>query len=90
MALVRAGSGIVDIRGGFGGVYFHRDKSGLHQCSKPRNIQQSTPGQKAQRGAFIKSRAYSKINRFVSYNVYRVLNGLAPRDPPFDYYPDMR
>lgn len=90
MALVRTGSGIVDIRGGFGGVYFHRDKFGLHMSSKPRNIQQRTSDQNKQRGAFSKSRAFSKINRVVSYNIFRILNDLPPAQPPTDYYPDMR
>lgn len=90
MALIRTGPGIVDIRGGFGGVYFHRDKYGLHSCSKPRNIQQRTAAQAKQRGAFSKSRSFSTDNRSVSYNIYRVLNNLTPQDPPIDYYPDMR
>jgi len=90
MALVKSGPGIVDIRGGFGGVYFHRDRYGLHSSKKPRHIRQATPGQERQRGAFSKARAYSKVNRTVSYNIYRALNDLPAADPPVDYYPDMR
>lgn len=87
MALVRTGGGVTDIRGGFGGVYFHRDKSGLHSAAKPRNIHRRTTAQHKQRGAFSKARAYSTINRVVSYNIYRALNGLEPAMPPIDYQP---
>lgn len=87
MALVKTGTGIVDIRGGFGGVYFHRDSSGLHQSGKPRNIQRRSEAQNRQRKAFSKSRAYSKDLRTVSYNIFRCLSGLEPKDPPIDYKP---
>lgn len=90
MALVKPGPGIVDIRGGFGGVYFHRDKYGLHSCAKPRTVQQRTANQDTQRKAFTTARAFSTVNRIVSYNIYRALNGLDPQDPPPDYYPNMR
>lgn len=33
MALIKLGSGVIDIRGKFGGVYFSRDRSGLHQTA---------------------------------------------------------
>ena len=87
MALIRTGGGVTDIRGGFGGVYFSRDKSGLHISSKPRNIQRRTSDQNVQRAAFTKARAFSKINRIVSYNIYRASNGLTPAMPPLDYQP---
>lgn len=87
MALVRTGCEIVDIRGGLGGIYFHRDRSGLHSCRKPRNIQRRSAAQDVQRKAFSKARAYSKDLRFVSYNIFRILNRLEPQDPPIDYKP---
>lgn len=87
MALVRTGGGVTDIRGGFGGVYFHRDKSGLHTSAKPRNIHRRTPAQNAQRAAFSKARTFSTINRTVSYNIYRALNNLPMAEPPIDYQP---
>lgn len=37
MALVKTGQGITDIRGQLGGVYFSRDKTGLHERAMPRN-----------------------------------------------------
>jgi len=90
MALAKTGPEIVDIKGGLGGVYFHRDRFGLHCCSKPRNIQRRTPAQDAQRSAFSQARSFSTDNRSVSYNIYRVLNGLLPTEPPIDFYPDMK
>lgn len=87
MALIKTGAGIVDIRGGFGGVYFHRDTSGLHQCRKPRNIQRSSVAQGRQRRAFSKSRAYSSDLRTLSYNIFRCASGLEPKKPPIDYKP---
>lgn len=87
MALIKTGGGIADIRGGFGGVYFTRDKTGLHCTAKPRRVQQRTSAQHKQRNAFSVARAYSKVNRVVSYNIYRALNNLAPKDPPIDYQP---
>lgn len=90
MALIKTGPGIVDIRGGFAGNYFTRDKYGLHLTAKPRKIHRRTSGQDAQRKAFTVARKYSKNNRVVSYNIYRALNGLPPADPPIDYYPEMR
>ena len=87
MALVKTGSGVTDIRGGFGGVYFHRDKSGLHSAAKPRRVRQRSSAQNRQRNAFSAARAFSKVNRTVSYNIYRALNNLTPQDPPIDYQP---
>lgn len=85
MSLIKVGEGVTDIRGGFGGVYFHRDKSGLHVTRKPRNIHRRSTTQDTQRKAFIAARSYSKDPRFVSYNIYRALNGLSMQDPPVDY-----
>ena len=85
MALVKTGGGVTDIRGGFGGTYFTRDKSGLHQSAKPRRVQQRTTAQDTQRNAFTKARTFSKINRTVSYNIYRALNDLSPAEPPIEY-----
>lgn len=87
MTLVKTGGGVTDIRGGFGGVYFTRDKSGLHCSAKPRRVHQRTAGQKIQRDAFNKARAACLtvdpagkprdwLNRWVSYYIYRALNGL--------------
>lgn len=76
MSLIKTGQGITDIRGGFGGVYFHRDKSGLHSCSKPRTVHRRSAGQNKQRNCFTKARTYSKDERTVSYLIYRCLNGL--------------
>lgn len=90
MALIKTGDGVTDIRGGFGGIYFRRDKGGLHAINKPRVIHGRTTAQSAQRAAFTKARAFSKINRVVSYNIYRALNGLPMEMPPTDYYPDMK
>lgn len=90
MALAKTGGGIVDIRGSIAGNYFHRDKSGLHCCRQPRSIHRRSSAQNTQRKAFAAARAYSTDPRFVSYNIYRVLNGLAPKDPPTDYHPNMK
>jgi len=76
MALVKTGGGITDIQGSFGGVYFHRDKSGLHSCSKPRTVYRRSAAQKLQRDAFIAARRYTKDPRWVSYLMYRYMNGL--------------
>ena len=76
MSLVKTGGGVTDIRGGFGGVYFTKDKSGLHCTAKPRRVHQKTTGQKLQRDAFAAARRYSKDNRVVSYLMYRYMNGL--------------
>lgn len=76
MSLIRTGQGVTDIRGGFGGVYFTRDKSGLHCTAKPRRVHQKTTGQRLQRDAFSAARRYSKDNRVVSYLMYRYMNGL--------------
>lgn len=85
MALIKTGGGVTDIRGGFGGTYFTRDKSGLHQSAKPRRVTQRTTAQSKQRNAFTKARVFSKTNRTVSYNIYRALNNLAVKEPPTDY-----
>lgn len=87
MAIVKTGQGVTDIRGGVGGVYFTRDKSGLHQSAKPRRVRQQTAEQKKQRDAFRKARAFSTDARVVSYNIYRALNGLEMEQPPADYNP---
>jgi len=76
MTLIRTGGGVTDIRGSLGGVYFTRDKSGLHSCSKPRTVRQQSAAQKKQRDAFSKARTYTKDPRWVSYYIYRALNGL--------------
>lgn len=91
MTLVRTGGGVTDIRGPLGGVYFTRDKSGLHCSSKPRRVHQQTVGQRKQRKTFSKARSAclaefakgrprNQLNRWVSYYVYRALNNL-----PFIY-----
>lgn len=85
MALVKCGDGVTDIRGGFGGTYFTRDAAGLHQSAKPRRVKQRTAAQDTQRNAFSIARAFSTINRTVSYNIYRALNGLPPAEPPIEY-----
>ncbi len=89
MALIKSGGGVTDISGGFGGVYFHRDRFGLHTCRKPRTIQRRTTAQAIQRRAYALARNFSTDPRAVSYNIHRVLNGLAPQDPPADYRPDL-
>lgn len=96
MSLIKTGAGITDIRGPLGGVSFTRDKSGLHCSSKPRRVHQETAAQRKQRRAFIQARAFcfanpstypdrNALNRCVSYNIYRFLNGLAGQEPPLDY-----
>jgi len=85
MALIRTGQGVTDIRGGMGGIYFTRDRSGLHITAKPRRVRQRSSAQNKQRNAFAKARAFSKINRTVSYNIYRFLTGLGPKEPPANY-----
>lgn len=90
MTLCKTATPITDIRGGMGGVYFTRDRTGLHCTAKPRRVKTSTSRQNAQRKAFIKARSFSHDNREVSYNIYRALNGLEPCKVPNDYYPDMK
>lgn len=90
MALVQTGSGILDIRGGFGGVYFTRDNSGLHMTAKPRRVHQRTPHQDRKRKAFIQAREFSTNNRTVSYNILRAYWGLPMCEPPASYRPDLR
>ena len=85
MALIKTGAGITDIRGGLGGVYFHRDRFGLHSATKPRKIYRRSAAQDAQRKAFTKARAFSTVPRTVSYNIYRALNGLSMKEPPSDF-----
>lgn len=69
------------------GNVFGRDRSGLHIRAKPRRVRQRTAAQNTQRNAFSRARAYSKINRTVSYNIYRALNKLDMKEPPPDYNP---
>lgn len=90
MALIKTGGGITDIKGGFAGNYYHRDKSGLHMCAKPRAIRQRSTAQITQRKAFTTARAFSKENREVSYNIYRVLNGLDVQAAPVIDYPQIK
>lgn len=96
MALCRVGQGITDIRGKVGGVYFHRDRSGLHVARRPRVIRRRSPDQDKQRKAFVKARTFCKIenspdrgkkwlNRCVSFNIYRALNDVELKTPPVDY-----
>jgi len=85
MALVKPGSGIVDIRGGISGVYFTRDKSGLHCSAKPRRVHQRTIGQDAQRKLFTRARNFSTHPRVGSYNIYRAYLGLPMAYPPTEY-----
>lgn len=85
MTLIKTGLGISNITGGFGGVYFTRDNSGLHQTAKPRRVRQGTPAQVKQRNAFMKARTFCKDDRCVSYNIYRALNNLPLQQPPLDY-----
>jgi len=85
MAIVKCGGGITDIRGGFGGVYFTRDKSGLHCSPKPRRVHQRTEHQNRKRKAFSRARAFSTNNRTVSYNIYRAYLGLPMKEPPIDF-----
>lgn len=85
MALIRCGQGVTDIRGGFGGVYFSRDKYGLHILPKPRRVYQRTEHQDRKRKAFSRARAFSKVNRTVSYNIYRAYLDLPMKEPPTDY-----
>jgi len=82
MTLIKTGLGITDIRGQLGGVYFHRDKSGLHSCAMPRTVRRRSAAQDLQRKAFSTARALSKDNRVVSYLMYRFMNGL-----PISYDP---
>lgn len=90
MALTKTGDGVVDIRGSIGGVHFTRDRSGLHCSRAPRTVKKITLAQKAQRDAYRGARAYSTNNRFVSYNLIRIVNGLTPQDPPADYRADLQ
>ena len=85
MAIVRVGTGIIDIKGSVGGVYFSRDKSGLHCSAHPRKISRRSAAQATQRNAFIKARAFSKDPRVVSFNIYRALNNLPLLTPTDEY-----
>lgn len=87
MTLIRVGQGVTDIRGGFGGVYFTRDKSGLHCSSKPRRVQGRTAHQDRKRKAFARARAFSKVNRTVSYNIFRAYADLPMKEAPSNYPP---
>lgn len=55
MSLLKLGPDVSDITGKYGGVYFHRDKYGLHCSKNPRQVNQRTPAQMAQRKAFYSS-----------------------------------
>lgn len=85
MALVKCGNGIIDIRGSVSGNVFSKDKSGLHIQTHQRRIKSRSINQTDQRKAFTLARQYSKNEREVSYNIYRILNGLSPTDVPTDY-----
>jgi len=85
MTLIRVGNGVTDIRGGFGGVYFSRDKYGLHCVAKPRRVHQRTPHQDRKRNAFARARAFSTNNRTVSYNIFRAYLDLPMKEPPTDF-----
>ncbi|MCK5616728.1 hypothetical protein KAR91_83475 [Candidatus Pacearchaeota archaeon] len=98
MSLIKTGGGVTDIRGGFGGVYFTRDKSGLHSSAKPRRVHQRTEAQGKQRGGFIAAQGYCRVEmsadkpknwliRCVSFNIYRAINGLSLEHPPTNYNP---
>lgn len=89
MSLIKVGQGVTDIRGGFGGVYFTRDKTGLHCTAKPRRVHQRTEHQDRKRKAFARARAFSKVNRTVSYNIFRAYLDLPMKAPPANY-PEMR
>jgi len=53
MALIKPSAEITDISGKFGGVYFSRDKTGLHISAMPRVIKKEpTPAQKDQRNFY--------------------------------------
>lgn len=85
MALIRTGQNVIDIRGGCAGIYFTRDRSGLHMSRKPRTIRSQTAAQARQRNAFAAARAFSTDPRTVSYNIYRALNNLPMQEPPIEY-----
>jgi len=85
MCLIKTGGGVTDVRGGFGGVYFSRDKYGLHCLPKPRRVYQRTTHQDRKRKAFSRARAFSKINRTVSYNIFRAYLDLTMKEPPANY-----
>lgn len=90
MALIKTGPGITDIRGSFGGVYFHRDGSGLHTSKQPRTVHRRSQNQATQRRAFLKARTFATSLRSLSYNTYRALNNLPLEEPPPDYRPDLK
>lgn len=82
MSLILVGNGVTDIRGGFGGVYFSRDKSGLHCLAKPRRVRQRSEHQDRKRKAFSRARAFSHDNDTVAYNIYRAYIGLPMQELP--------
>lgn len=86
MALIRCGQGVTDIRGGMGGVYFSRDKSGLHCLPKPRRVYQRTEHQDRKRKAFVQARNFSHNNREVAYNILRAYAGLEMTDLPVKFH----
>lgn len=85
MALIRVGNGVTDIRGSFGGVYFTRDKFGLHCLPKPRRVHQRTEHQDRKRKAFSKARAFSTNNHEVGYNILRAYAGLDMKALPVKF-----
>lgn len=85
MTLIRTGQKIIEIKGSIAGNIFTRDRSGQHIRAKPKRVQQRTAKQHVQRNAFTQARAFSKVNRTVSYNIYRALNNLDMKEPPIDY-----
>lgn len=85
MTLIKLTPHLVDARGKVGGVYYTRDKSGLHCSAFPRHIKRRTKAQDKQRKAFSMARNFSTIPRTVSYNIYRALNDLDMKEPPIDY-----
>jgi len=85
MALLQLGNMITDARGKVSGVYFSRDRSGLHCSVCPRVVKRRTPAQDKQRRAFTLARNFSTVNRTVSYNIYRALNNLGMKEPPLTY-----
>lgn len=83
MALIRCGQGVTDIRGGLGGVYFSRDRFGLHILPKPRRVHQRTEHQDRKRKAFVKARSFSHDNQTVGWNILRAYAGLEPTEAPW-------
>lgn len=87
MALVTYGNGIINISGKLAGNIHQRDKSGHHITTAQRRVKSRSPTQMIQRRAFSRARSFSKVNRTVSYNIYRALNNLVLKEPPINYSP---